>query len=102
MSSPSDESEDGDWSAALTALQRLHARLSTTADAVRVVLARPAARGDGDVTGLGWGLEGLPEAERVALYASVCEDLQRLGGLTEPLEQLSDMLEARGPTSPPR
>jgi hypothetical protein len=101
MSAPTSASEDDDWRAGLAALQRLHARLSTMADALRVVLARPGACWDGEVTGLGWGTEELPEAERAALYETVSADLQLLGALTEKLEQLSDLLEARGTTEPP-
>jgi hypothetical protein len=102
MSSPSDPSEDGDWSAALTALQQFHGQLSTTAEALRGVLARPAAREDGEVMGLEWAATRRSEAERAALYASVCADLQLLGALTESLAQLSDLLKARGPTIPHR
>jgi hypothetical protein len=101
MSSPSDEAEGGDWHAALTALQRLHARLAMEADTLRVVLACPTAPWDGEVTGLSWGTDGLPEAKRAELYASVSADLQRLGVLTEKLAKLAELLEARGPTEPP-
>jgi hypothetical protein len=90
MSSPSDESEGDDWHAALTAVQRLHARLSMTADVLRVVLTCPTAPWDGEVTGLSWEADGLPEAERAALYASVCADLQLLGAIAESLQLLSD------------
>jgi hypothetical protein len=100
--STTDDPEDEDWRAARAALQRLHARLSTMAAELSVSLTRPAARWDGEVTGLGWGSEELPEVERVALYESVREDLQILEALTEKLQQVSDMLEARGPTQPPR
>ena len=102
MSAPMGDAEDTDWRAGLAALQRLHARLSTTAEAWRVALARPGARGDGAVTGLAWEIDALPEAERVALYASVCADLQTLEALTEPLAQLSARLEAHDPPRPPQ
>jgi hypothetical protein len=106
VSFPADPPEDGDWRATLVALQQLHARLLTMADALRIDLARPAATWDvardAEVTGLGWELGRLPAAERIALYESVCVDLQMLEALTEQLEQLADKLEARGPTIPPR
>ena len=100
MSAPTGDSEDGDWRDGLAALRRLHTHLYTQIDALRIVLARPAARWDGEVTGLGWGAEELPEVERVALYETVYEDLQVLGTLTEQLEQLADLLEALDPTKP--
>jgi hypothetical protein len=101
MSSSRGDTEDDDWREGLAALQRLHARLSTTADALRVTLAHPGARWDGEVTGLEWETEALSEAERVALYERVSADLQLLGTLTEQLEQLAALLEAHDPTEPP-
>jgi hypothetical protein len=46
------------------------------------------------------GLEKLPEAERIALYESVCADLQMLETLTEKLARLSALLAARDSTRP--
>jgi hypothetical protein len=106
VSFPADPPEDGDWRATLVALQQLHARLLTMADALRIDLARPAATWDvgRDAEGVErrWGLGRLPAAERIALYASVCADLQLLEALTEQLAQLSDLLEARDPPRLPR
>jgi hypothetical protein len=78
------------WRAALTALRQFHGQLCTTAEALRAVLARPAAREDEDVMGLEWEAAGLPETTRVALYGSICADLQMLEDLTEKLKQMSD------------
>jgi hypothetical protein len=90
-----------EWRAALPMLQRLHARLSLQADALRVALARPGARGDGEVTGLERETETLSEAERVALYESVCADLQRLEVLAEQLAQVAVLLDAHDPPRHP-
>src|SRR6185312_7330464 len=101
MSSYTSDTEDDDWREGLAALQRLHAHLSTQLDALRVALARPGARWDGEVTGLEWKTEELPEAERVALYETVSEDLQMLEILTQKLAELAEQLAARSPTRPP-
>jgi hypothetical protein len=100
MSSSMGESDGDDWSAGLAALQRLHGRLSTTADALRGVLARPGASWDGEVTGLEWDTKALAEAERAALYESVGADLQRLEALAEQLAQVAALLEAHAPPGP--
>jgi hypothetical protein len=86
----------GDWRRGLAAIAQCHAQLCATTEALRVALARPTASGDGDVAGLQWRPEALWEPERVALYESVCAAQQMLEGLTEQLQQLSDLLEDGG------
>jgi hypothetical protein len=95
------EPEPEDLGAALAALERLHVRLRTTAEALRSDLARPPATwtvarapGQGAVR-LGPGR--LPEAERAALYECLCTDLQMLEQLTGLLKQLRVTIERAMP-----
>jgi len=100
--STTDDPGEGDPRVALAELRQLHARLCTTAAALRSTLAPLAARWTGEMTGLEGETEGFPEAERVALYESVCADLRMLEALTAKLERLSDQLDPRDPASFPQ
>jgi hypothetical protein len=98
---PMNMSATDDWRRVLAAIEQRHAQLCAATEALRVALARPTTGGDGDVTGLQWRPDVLWEPERVALYESVCAAQQVLEGLTEQLQQLSDLLEDGGSTISP-